>query len=610
MIKFATLFILIVLSQILIAQNKSTPILEREVTVSINDESVSFILTEISQKANFVFSYSPEVINTMQKTSIDVKDKSVRHILNTLFNGTVKFKERGKYIILQKVDIAEESSSKKDVVVEGYLYDSQTGMKLTEATVYSKDNKVSTITDEYGYFKLEVPTNKTETELKISKDGYEDAHITPIKGKPSYINIELTNKDIAEDIPALVVPSAEQQKKKIKLPEWLIANKILINTRNISDTLFSKCQFSFVPFLSTNKLLSGRTINDYSLNMTVGYVQGVRKVELGGIANIVREDAGVCQLAGVANLVGGLSYGFQAAGTFNASRSLNGVQASGVINFVLEDAGYAQLAGTGNLVVGKFYGFQVAGIFNISSALKGVQISGITNLTGESQGVQVVGILNHAKKIVGTQVAGLINNTDSLDGVQVTSILNRASFFKGYQFAMINYADSCDGIPFGFFNFVRKGYHKIEISADEVFYSNVAFRSGVKKFHSIVSAGLRPENLDNPVWMFGYGLGTTLGKSDKYLFDIDLTAHQVMKGNSFSSKNSLYKLTLGLDRKVSPKTSITFGLTYNIYVTDTESKYYSDTFSSLVPYSFTNSTSSNGNNMKTWVGGKIGIRFL
>ncbi|MCB8965195.1 MAG: hypothetical protein H6536_09205 [Bacteroidales bacterium] len=44
--------------------------------------------------------------------------------------------------------------AKEDVVVEGYLYDSQTGDKLTNATVYNKEQKVSTITDEYGYFKF------------------------------------------------------------------------------------------------------------------------------------------------------------------------------------------------------------------------------------------------------------------------------------------------------------------------------------------------------------------------------------------------------------------------------------------------------------------------
>ncbi|MGD9976703.1 MAG: carboxypeptidase-like regulatory domain-containing protein [Bacteroidales bacterium] len=604
--KIFLLFLILILTINLKSQNSSVPPLEREVTLSISNESVPFVLNAISQQTAVVFSYSPNVISPTNKISIGVRAKSVRHTLNTIFTGTVKYKVRGKYIILQKND----DVAKEEVVVEGYLYDSQTGDKLTNATVYNKEQMVSTITDEYGYFKLEVPTDTPNPELKVSKEGYTDTLFTPISGNRNYVNIELSTKQKLAETPLFIEPRLEEEKHRIKMPEWLIPNKLLINTKNISDTLFSKFQFSLIPFVSTNKLLSGKTVNDYSFNMTVGYVQGVRKVELGGIASIVREDAGFCQLAGVANVVGGLAYGFQGAGTFNAVKEMSGIQAAGVINFVLKDADYIQLGGTGNFVGGEFTGVQVAGIFNISSGLSGVQVGGVTNLTGEAEGVQVAGVLNHTKKIVGTQVAGVINNTDSLDGVQVTGVFNRAAYFKGYQIAVINYADSCDGIPFGLFNFVRKGYHKIELSADEVFYSNVAFRSGVKKFHSIVSVGLRPENLDNPVWMFGYGLGTTLGKSYKYLFDIDLTAHQVMKGSYFASKNSLYRLTLGLDRKISPKTSITFGLTYNIYVTDTELKYYSDTFSSLVPYSFTNSTSSNGNSTKTWVGGKIGIRFL
>lgn len=604
--KILLLFLISTLTINLKSQNSSVPPLEREVTLSISNESVPFVLNAISQQTAVVFSYSSNVISTTNKISIDVKAKSVRHTLNTIFTGTVKYKVKGKYIILQK----NEALAKEEVVVEGYLYDSQTGDKLTNATVYNKEQKVSTITDEYGYFKLEVPTDAANPELKVSKEGYADTLLSPISGNLNYVNVELSTKQKIEETPLLIEPTIEREKHRIKMPEWLIPNRVLINTKNISDTLFSKFQFSLIPFVSTNKLLSGKTVNDYSLNMTIGYVQGVRKVELGGIANIVREDAGYCQLAGVANVVGGLAYGFQGAGTFNAVKQMSGIQAAGVINFVLNDADYIQVGGTGNFVGGKFTGVQVAGIFNIGSEMNGVQVAGVTNLTGEAEGVQVAGVLNHAKKIVGTQVAGVINNTDSLDGVQVASIFNRAAFFKGYQIAVINYADSCDGIPFGLFNFVRKGYHKIELLADEVFYSNLAFRSGVKKFHSIVSVGLRPENMDNPVWMFGYGLGTTLGKSDKYLFDIDLTAHQVMKGSYIASKNSLYKLTLGLDRKISPKTSVTFGLTYNIYVTETNSKYYSDTFSSLVPYSFTNSTSSNGNNVKTWVGGKIGIRFL
>lgn len=603
------IFLLLLISTLTIklkSQNSSVPPLEREVTLSISNESVPFVLNAISQQAAVVFSYSPNVISTTNKISIDVKAKSVRHTLNTIFTGTVKYKVRGKYIILQKND----DVAKEDVVVEGYLYDSQTGDKLTNATVYNKEQKVSTLTDEYGYFKLEVPTDASNPELKISKEGYADTLFSTTSDNLNYLNVELSSKAKVEETPVLVAPKEEHAKNKIKIPEWLIAKKLLINTKNISDTLFNKVQFSVIPFVSTNKLLTGSTVNDYSVNMTIGYVQGVRKMEIGGIANIVRGDAGVCQLAGVWNIVGGLSYGFQGAGTFNAVRSLKGIQAAGVINFVLDNAERVQLAGTGNIVGGKFSGFQAAGTFNISRKLKGAQIAGVVNLTEEAEGIQVAGVLNHASTIVGTQISGVLNNADSLDGIQVTGVFNRTAYFKGYQVALVNYADSCDGIPFGLFNFVRKGYHKIELSGDEVFYTNLAFRSGVKKFHTIVSAGIRPENGNDPVWMFGYGLGTTLGKSEKYLFDIDFSSQQVIRGGQFDAQNKIYKLTFALDRKISAKTSITVGITYNAFIADTKSKNYSDTFSLLVPYSITNSTSSNGYNVKTWIGGKIGIRFL
>ena len=558
------------------SQNNAVPPLEREVTLSVSDETIPFILNTISQQTEIVFSYSPDIISTTSKISINVKGKPVRYVLNTLFSETVKYKVRGKYIILRKNEPSKEEQ-KREVVVEGYLYDSQTGNKLTDATVYNKEQKVSAITDKYGYFKLEVPTEEYNTELKISKRGYTDTMLTAISGNLNYVDLELASKPKVAEMPIFIEPKEDQS--KITIPEWLIANKLLINTRNISDTLFSKFQISLVPYVSTNKLLSGKTVNDYSFNVTVGYVQGVRKVELGGIANIVREDAGVCQLAGVANVVGGLSYGFQGAGTFNAVKSLNGIQSAGILNFVLDDAGYVQLGGTGNIVGGKFYGVQVAGVFN------------------------------HTNKIVGTQVAGVFNNTDSLDGVQISGVLNRASYFKGYQIGVINYADSCNGIPFGLFNFVRKGYHKIELSADEVFYSNIAFRSGVQKFHSIVTVGVRPNELQNPLWSFGYGVGTSFEKSSKILYDLDFTVHQLAKGNYISEKNKIYKITTGVDWKVGPKISLAFGLSYNLYFTNSQSKYYDSTFSSVPPYTI--SSNQNGSTvLKTWFGGKVGIRFL
>jgi len=272
---FLSIIAFLSISYILKAQDASVPILEREVTLEISNESIQYILTAVSQQAGFVFSYSPDEINAGNKTSIVAKSITVRQVLNTLFTGKVSYKVKGKYVILKKSDIAQGAKSSKEVVIEGYLYDSQTGEKLTEATVYSKEQMVSATTDEYGYFKLAVPISMIETELKVSKLGYTDTLIVPSKSQSNFVNLELDSKKKFDDYIALVMPD-EKSEWEFAFPEWLIADKLLVNSKNVSDTLFRKVQLSAFPFVRTNRFLSGSTINDYSFNMAVGYIQGVR----------------------------------------------------------------------------------------------------------------------------------------------------------------------------------------------------------------------------------------------------------------------------------------------------------------------------------------------
>jgi hypothetical protein len=582
------LFLIIIFSSIkILAQNVSVPILEREITVSISNEPLEVALSNISREGNFIFSYNPDAINANRRVSISVNQKSVRHTLNVLFNGSVTYKVKGKYIILRRHE------SGKVQMIEGYVYDSKSGHKLTETTVYDKDLLISAITDKYGYFKLELPVGQPRTALYISKEGYSDTLLTPLPGKANYVNVELSLKTL--DVGRLKNSKvADTEVRPAWLPQWLVPSKIKINTRNLTDTVFRNIQISVLPFISTNKLLTGSVINNASINLTAGYVQGVRVFELGGFFNIVGNNAGVCQLAGAGNMVGGSFHGVQAAGFINIAKTMKGVQASGALNIVRKDAGVCQLAGFGNITRGSFHGIQASGAFNITKDIKGCQISGF---------------LNHSQKVNGVQLAGAVNNAEEVLGLQISGFINRAKVVKGLQLSVINIADSCDGLPIGVFSYVKKGYHKLEFSADEVFYTNLAFRTGVKRFHSILMAGIRPDNFGSPLWTYGYGFGTTFGNPDKILFDIDLTNQQVIKGGDYVG-NSLYKFYVGLDKKLTPKTFLAFGITYNFFVSDTKSKNFNSHYSGIIPYSLSDQTFSNGQNLKTWPGAKLSLRFL
>jgi hypothetical protein len=164
----------------------------------------------------------------------------------------------------------------------------------------------------------------------------------------------------------------------------------------------------------------------------------------------------------------------------------------------------------------------------------------------------------------------------------------------------------------GFFSFVLKGYHKIEISADEVFYTNLAFRTGTSHFYNIFTAGVKPDTFedDETHWTFGYGIGTAPRLTRWLSFNIDLTANQIVKGDNFEAINLLNKAFLGLEFEPVKKVALAIGITLNGYVTDTGYGQYPDLFTDYKPDIRYDHTYSNDLNLKMWWGGKVGLRFL
>jgi hypothetical protein len=410
-------------------------------------------------------------------------------------------------------------------------------------------------------------------------------------------------------------------KRNILFSLWFLAISSSLFAQNSGDSLYRTFQISFVPYVGTNGYLSDKTTNDISINILAGYVKEVRKAEFGGMLNMVREDAGKCQLAGVGNLVGGTATGLQGAGMFNMARKMNGIQVAGTLNYAGEASGIqvsglvnhagkgkcAQLAGWINNA-SEDASFQVAGLTNNAPMVESFQVAGLVNNTRETR-MQVAGLVNNASKIKGLQVAGLVNNCQQSDGTQISGLVNRASFFKGVQIGFLNIADSCSGTPIGVFSFVKNGYHKFEVSGDEMFYTNLAFRSGVTKFHTIITAGIKTDDLEKPLWTYGCGAGTSFKVNEKTLFDIDMLFQHVIK-EDYVNNDYLYKICIGIDKTLWGKTSLAIGATYNFLVTDSRSDHHGEKYADIAPYHFTDKTFNNTFNLKSWAGAKIALRFF
>lgn len=606
------LCLLICLTPVSYSQENNIPLLERDISMNALNQPLGDVLKDISIRGNLTFSYSPEAIHSNRLVSVRVQSRSVRYVLNLLFKDeNIEYKVRGKYIILKKkADVKPADESR---IFEGYVYDLHTGEKVTAATIYDKNLMASAISDKYGYFSLELPPGTPLKSLQISRVGYHDTLLIALDSAARIRNMEILLKQDS----VRKKPFIDLEKFR---PEWFITEQQQINTRNISNPVFRSAQFSLLPSLSTNKFLGGATVNYVSLNATMGYVQGIKLFEAGGILNYDLTDVSYFQIAGAGNLVRGRVKGFQGAFIFNQSRLIWGLQLAGVWNQV-KDTATAQFAGVYNkagknvMQVSGIYNkagetnFQAGGLVN-SSRSAAFQLAGMYNQADTVPGSQTALLLNACKTGSIVQIAGIANYTGNEVSVQISGLLNKSKKIDGFQLGLINVADTSTGVSLGLFSFIKKGYHKLELSADETFPVNIAFRSGTRQFHTFLNAGTGSFKKENFLWNLGYGLGTSFGNPNKYLFDLDLTISEVTWQNNFKGTHHWYKLYFGTDRKITGKLSIAAGVSINALLSDSYEEDFKEISARMPFYSLTNNNFSNGHNLKIWIGGKIGIRLF
>lgn len=592
-----------------IFSHAQTPLLERKITLSTDNERLETTLRKIADAGGFTFSYNPAVIDDARHVSFRFINRSVREVLDEIFKGTVQYKARGKYIIL--TEAPRRPVQKETAIVTGYIVDEATGERLRDVSVYDPVTLSSTITDSYGYFEIKIDNPSPDLVLSVNRKNYADTLVAvPSRNRLLNVPIRIDKQKVA-----VIADSVGRKVRRFWAKQALLFENT--NFFNIDDTLYRISQVSFLPFVGTNHKMSGHVINDYSFNILGGYSLGVEKVEVGGLFNLVRGNMNGLQFAGLFNGVGGEMSGVQFAGIFNGNDGTSrGAQFAGVLNLNLRQAHGVHFAGVGNITTGFQQGPQFAGVLNIAAkGGRSVQMAGVYNLSGkDTKGFQGAGVFNlTAKHMKGVQLAGVFNFAGKeVKGAQIAGVLNYATKVKGTQVGLINITDSVRGVPIGLMSLVWKGYHKIEVSADEIFYNNLSFRTGVAKFYNIFTAGAKPSTYkeNETFWSFGYGVGTAPRLSRKVFLNFDLTANQIVQGNSIEFTNLLNKLYVGFDYQAFNKISLTFGATLNGYITENTVDALPSLFTDYQPNVFYDRDIGSEHNVKMWIGGKMGLRFL
>ena len=554
-----------------------TPLLERPITLKVNNEKVLNVLELIAKQGSFSFSYNSDILDGNSRINILVSEKPVREVLNQIFKGFIAFKVRKNYIILQK---AEYEKPKKSLILSGYVFNFQTDKPLDKVSIYDRKSLMSTVTNQYGFYRIKLIFNQLPTKLILSKPDYYQEEILIKSDKYNYQNFGLTplqkassfeipfednsmekmdsirnlspniEKEIVVNQPQfpditdeILFPSSSItdstlyensfDKFKKKVGKIFVPRSQRINAQNVKDSLSRKFQISILPFIGTNRLLSGSIKNDYSVNLLMGYASGIHKLEVGGLINGVRKDVEGLQLAGIGNIAGGKVLGGQVAGVFNVAGNLeNGIQLSGVFNTIIKESS----------------GWQIAP-------------------------------LNFAHKVVK----------------------------GGKQIGIINVANTSETTPIGFLSFVGNGYKRLELSADENQTGSFIFKTGVRKFYNILALHYNFTRT-REIFGLGYGIGRAYELGNAWMLNTDFTSNILIEYDEFSPNlASLLKFEVSFEKQIARNAAVTFGpsLKYMEISDYNLASWQVKPFNKIPNYSSLSSSATT----TLWVGFQMGIRI-
>jgi hypothetical protein len=603
-VKTTLIFWIFVCVNLVAGQN----ILNAELTFNHVNMPVKIIFNDIQKQTGTIFSYSE--FDDTQKMSLEVTKTPLKHVIARLETELqIRIAVKDKYLIIKPLYPVEPNY----IGIRGIITNHHTEEAIANASVYVKKNKILVQSDHSGHFAFAIPSHMDQIKINVAKENFKDTVIT-LASKNQDINIKLrsfprTRVSDFEDIntkDGYVVSMdegahmfTEPKIKKTTYSEsfWDKMKKKNLNLLNITDTILNSFSLSLIPPISTNKMLSFHTKNTLSLNIIGGNAKGLNGVEIGGVYNYDAGDIHGVQMAGVINAI---------------SEDINGVQVSGVMNAVKGNSKGLQTAGVINTTDGNTTGIQVAGIYQSTHNLNGLQLAGIYNAASKVTGGQFSGIVNRVDSASTLlQIAGIYNQASHMKGIQISGLINTCDTLQGLQFGLYNRANYVkNGMMVGLFNYVKGGYHKLELSYNELGTATIGLRSGWAPLHFLLLSGINQSNKDLAFVQFGMGFASSLRLSERLFFEADVNVRSTHDADCIIKwySNMSNQLLIGLSYQPAKKLGIRSGITFNHYWYDPSSAINSHV-ASLTSKPFTQGDDGR-NKYKMWIGWQIGLLFF
>lgn len=168
---------------------------EARFSLSIRNATLEEFAKRIENSTGFSFIYGEEV-KTNRRITLDVKQKTLREILNLAFiNEPVSYQINGKHILLQK---KKQKPTSRKFTINGYVTDGTSSETLIGANILENRRQQGTTTNPYGFYSITLPEG--ETELTFSYMGYETQRYTLALNKDTLLNIRMHDNNQLEEV--------------------------------------------------------------------------------------------------------------------------------------------------------------------------------------------------------------------------------------------------------------------------------------------------------------------------------------------------------------------------------------------------------------------------
>lgn len=206
--KFAkVLLVLLLMASAIQAQPNDKP---ETFTLKFTNTAIIDVLKNIEKNSDYVFLYSSSLKSALQeKVSLNVKNASIRELMNRVLGGTaLRYRIDQRQITITRTERAQPTQQHPTLKVTGVVTD-ENGDPAVGATIKEKGTINGTVTDAQGTFSLNVPGDAI---LTITYVGYQEKEIR-LKGRTLIAISMIPDNKVLDEV--VVVGFGKQKKESL-----------------------------------------------------------------------------------------------------------------------------------------------------------------------------------------------------------------------------------------------------------------------------------------------------------------------------------------------------------------------------------------------------------